>query len=61
MDTTNERNPMTRRHYTALAAVITNIKDPAERKAIAERAADSMGKTFNANFDRDKFLQACGV
>ena len=52
---------MSKKHFIAIANVVkTNGYDPYTRGAIAKGLADEFAK-FNPNFDRDRFLAACGV
>lgn len=60
---------MTRQHFEAIANAIrvagngqtsANAAAQEMRKEIAENIASEMGR-FNSNFNRAKFLKACGV
>ena len=58
---------MTRRHYKAIAAILNNALDNIEETSavpevteLAHALADYF-KTENANFDRTRFLEACGI
>ena len=58
---------MTRRHFVALAAALSGLRentlDSNEEETIdscAEAVADVCAQ-FNVNFDRERFLAACGV
>ncbi len=51
---------MTAKHFKVIAFIVKSITDTAERKRIAGEFA-AMCKADNKNFDRDKFLEACGV
>lgn len=50
------------RHFAAIAAIICEgwPGDPARRKDVAQRFANNLADT-NPNFDRARFLRACGV
>lgn len=59
---------LTRKHFQLMAEIIRlevkfHDKDSEEFKAVRRVAFDlaSMSKADNPNFDRAKFLQACGV
>jgi hypothetical protein len=49
---------MTRKHYQAIADVISRISNPAIRQAVAEDMADAIGP-FNPAFNRSRFTAAC--
>lgn len=51
---------MSRKHFVQLAAIVKGIKNPKERKRVAEETA-SMCASLNSLFNRSKFLEACGV
>ncbi len=51
---------MTRKHFEMIAAVVAEIKDAEDRAGAATRFAFLL-PSYNANFDRDRFLEACGV
>ena len=51
---------MTRKHFKIMAAEVAGIADPEQRKAMAERLA-VMCKQANARFDRQRFMEACGL
>ncbi len=51
---------MTRQHFEALASSIKQIIDPAHRLSAAFAVA-SVCRGFNAAFDTDRFMKACGV
>lgn len=50
----------TRKHFQAIAEIVSNIKSDKERKQVAEAHASSFAKE-NPRFDRNKFLTACKV
>jgi hypothetical protein len=54
---------MTRKDYELIAGVLANLNEMVDDyvlEAIAEVFADSLAGT-NANFNRDRFITACGV
>lgn len=52
---------MTRKHFSAIAKAIASASiDAPARKAIARELA-AICATTNPNFDRARFLAACGV
>jgi len=51
---------MTRVYFKILATVISRIKNPTERRELAEKTAKDCAKS-NPRFDRNKFIKACGV
>ena len=51
---------MTRKHFTMIAAVIAEIEDKRERHNAAVRFAFVL-PSYNPNFNRYRFLEACGV
>ena len=51
---------MTKRHFIALAREISEIQDYAARCLAADAVARAAAQ-FNPNFDRARFLAACGV
>ena len=52
---------MTRKHFTGIAHAIDNMNLPPKTKRIvAEDMADAL-RPMNPNFDRSRFLKACGV
>lgn len=54
---------MSRKHFELIARVLRNLDGTvphADRKATAEAFADELRAT-NPNFDRARFLTACGV
>jgi hydroxylamine reductase (hybrid-cluster protein) len=52
---------MTRKHFDSIAASIRYMTiDSKTRKHVAEAMADTCA-LHNRNFDRDKFMDACGV
>lgn len=58
---------MTRKHFEAIAAAIAQeariAPDPAaffQTRMVASSIASSIAQ-FNPNFDREKFMDACGV
>jgi len=51
---------MTRKHFVALASEIASINDDLSRRAAAFAVARACAK-FNQNFDRARFLSACGI
>jgi hypothetical protein len=56
----SEMASMTSRHFRRIAEIISTIKDEDERRRIAGMFADELRST-NPNFDRNRFLSACGV
>lgn len=50
---------MTRKHFEAIAAIIKNTLVTDRREATATAMADYLA-TQNPNFDRGRFLTACG-
>lgn len=51
---------MTRKHFEAIAAILAfNISNPITRQTVSEELA-SYFATVNPNFDRSRFLKACG-
>lgn len=48
------------RHFAQIAAIITRMPDRDQREEVAEHFAAELGYT-NANFDRARFLAACGM
>lgn len=53
---------MTRKDFELVARTIKNLMrlDATSREYVATKFADAMANA-NANFDRAKFLKACGV
>ena len=51
---------MTRKHFKAIAETIAEIDNIFERENVALRFAKMLPQ-FNGHFDRQKFLEACGV
>ena len=51
---------MQRRHYNFIAETIREIKDAGYRADVAQHFADRLRYT-NPNFNRARFLEACGV
>ena len=53
---------MTRKHFQLIADVIETYQftDEQDRRILASRMADALYST-NPNFDRYRFLAACGV
>jgi len=55
---------MTKKHFEAIAAIISEVHDDyrfdGAVDATARRMADYF-KTQNPNFNRDRFLAACGL
>ena len=54
---------MTRKDFVLIARTIRNsseIIDETALEALAENFAEELAET-NPNFDRDRFLKACGV
>lgn len=51
---------MTKKHFTALAAVIATITDPKERKSVA-LGVGLVCKQANPAFGFPRFYTACGV
>lgn len=56
---------MSRKHYTETAAVITNVREDAKTVDGATRMlAEGLARMFkadNSNFNREKFMDACGL
>jgi hypothetical protein len=51
---------MSKKHFIELAKQIAGIKSKAARESAANAVANAC-KEFNANFDAQRFLKACGV
>lgn len=54
---------MTRKHFKAIADQIKSMPldgDESMREHIANEMADAV-RQFNSNFDRNRFIEACGV
>lgn len=53
---------MTRKHFQLIADVIRqqHFNSQLERRSFAENMAAALSST-NSNFDRSRFLDACGV
>ena len=51
---------MTRKHFQAIADTIAEIENTFERENVALKFAKMLPQ-FNGMFDRQKFLEACGV
>jgi hypothetical protein len=51
---------MSRKHFIALADAVKGISNPQERERAARAIADVCAGA-NSNFDRGRFLRACGV
>ncbi len=51
---------MTKKHFIALAGAIREISNPQERERAAQAIANVCASQ-NSNFDRARFLSACGV
>jgi hypothetical protein len=51
---------MTRKHFVEFARAISEIKHADDRKRVAEIVANVCA-SINANFNRTKFYEACGV
>jgi hypothetical protein len=51
---------MTRKHFKAIAETISEIDNTYERENVALRFARMLPQ-FNGLFDRQRFLEACGV
>ena len=51
---------MQRRHFELLARTVADLANPADRTRMAHHFADALRHT-NANFDRARFLKACGA
>lgn len=65
MDTSvAEGAKMTRKDYELIAKAVVKLREAGlysgDCKMVAEQLADSL-ITTNPRFDRDKFLQACGI
>ena len=51
---------MTKRHFEAIAAIIAfNVSNPVTRQTLADQLSGYFA-TVNPNFDRQRFLSACG-
>ena len=55
-----ESAPMSKKHFEALAEAIASIGDEKARDEAALAVA-SVCSEFNSNFNRGRFLRACGV
>jgi hypothetical protein len=53
------RDVLQHRHFAVIAGVIKAMADPGFRAHTAEHFARELEDT-NRNFDRDRFLKACG-
>ena len=51
---------MTRRQFATLANIISRTADHTERKRLANAVAD-MCQAENPAFNRDFFIEACGI
>lgn len=51
---------MTRKHFQAMADEIKRIQDKFERQTIADAFA-TVAKQTNSRFDRQRFMEACGL
>jgi hypothetical protein len=51
---------MSRKHFQALAAAVATISDPNNRRTVAELLA-SVCAASNPRFNRQRFMEACGV
>lgn len=52
---------MSRKHFNAIAAAIRFCPiNVTNRRTVSEALADAL-ENFNDNFDRDRFLTACGL
>lgn len=51
---------MQRRHFELIAKVINNLNGPLDVDIVAKAFANELWAT-NENFDRARFLKACGV
>ena len=51
---------MTRKHFETLALEISYITDVTARKLAAMAVANASAR-YNSNFNRTRFLTACGV
>jgi hypothetical protein len=56
-------NPMTRKHFQAIADVIKNtpFTDPQDRVILAHRMAEDVCQAHNSLFNKARFLKACGI
>jgi hypothetical protein len=54
---------MTRKDFEAIAHALKNIPftDPQDRVIVACRLAEDVCAPSNPNFNRNRFLKACGV
>jgi hypothetical protein len=54
---------MTRKDFEAIANALKNIPftDPQDRVIVACRLAEDVCAPSNPNFNRNRFLKACGV
>ena len=59
-NTTEETNPMTKKHFILLARAISTITNLEERTRVTNLIADVCAQS-NTLFNYSKFLQACGV
>jgi hypothetical protein len=50
---------MTKKHFIALAAITAAISNESTRRFVAESQANYFASE-NPNFDRERFLTACG-
>lgn len=57
-DLTTGLAPMQHRHFATIATIIRDM--PGRKDVVAAIFADRLAAT-NPNFDRDRFLAACGV
>jgi hypothetical protein len=51
---------MTRKHFRAIAEVVSEIKDPAQRRLTCLAFVVVLCQ-FNSNFNSYRFMEACGL
>lgn len=59
-DMSSGLGPMQHRHFATVAAIVRGMDDADIRRHTAEHFARELLAT-NPNFDRGRFLRACGV
>jgi hypothetical protein len=50
---------MTKKHFKLIAEILSEIKDPKEKRELAEHNAKVLASKY-PRFDKEKFLTACG-